>query len=158
MSALRRNQFVVLTCFLRGNLFCGSYMLLTRNTFRGIFVFITSITLRDIYEETQRGHYVDMSRGLYDENCTSFYEVIFPLQSTSNWQGNICYDERITTKLVSSLIPRKSSFTRKSRGKWPSLSLYFLVVLYHNMQNNIYSAQGADLNYTVLSITSVIVM
>ena len=38
------------------------------------------------------------------------------------------YDERITTKSVSSLIPRKPSFTTNSRGKPLSLNLCFLVV------------------------------
>ena len=38
------------------------------------------------------------------------------------------YDERITTKPVSSLIPRKPSFTTNSRRKPLSLNLCFLVV------------------------------
>lgn len=46
----------------------------------------------------------------------------------------MCYDERVTTKRFSSLIPRKASFTTNSRGIPPSLNLCFLVVEAHGYE------------------------
>ena len=46
----------------------------------------------------------------------------------TNSRGNMRYDECITTKPLSSLIPRIPSFTTNSRGKPLSLNLCFLVV------------------------------
>ena len=79
--------------------------------------------LRVVYEEHLlrylRGNVATFLRGIFTWSLQRnvvlrFYDVIFSSLSYDELARNMRYDEQVTTKRISSLIPRKGSFTLNS--------------------------------------------